>query len=357
MNTVSAATPSASGRTSAGTREGWPLKGFRPCASFFETRCGAAFAPVPVVSEENFTVSEVYVNDAVSLTDRLTIDLGAHGAYDHFLDEAFIEPRVGASYEIGERLTAYARFGAHHRRPGLDRVLLLGEAAGVQENETSRQALVGQRWDISGAWRLQTEAWYKDFTIHDLAGTPIALDIEGEAYGVDVLLAKPVSERLYGWIAFSYSESERTRRDTNETFDDRFSAPLSATVALNYAFGDGWRVGAKWRGQSGAAFTPLRGVGIDPVTERPALSFGDPFSERLRAYHRLDVRVEKQARYGFGEVLYYVDILNVTDRENVANRDFPLRNVMRGPDGALDITPDDEEGIPFFVAVGVNLSF
>ena len=333
------------------------FKGVSPLCDFFETRCAAAFAPVPVVSEQSFTVSEAYADGAVSVTDRLSVDLGAHAAYDHFLDEGFIEPRLGASYTVGERFAAYARLGAHRRRPGLDRLLLLGEAAGVQENETSRQALVGQRWDISDAWRLQTEAWYKDFTIRDLAGTPIALDIEGEAYGVEVLLAKPMSERLYGWLAFSYSESKRTRLDTDRTFDDRFSAPLSATVALNYAFGNGWRIGAKWRGQSGAVFTPLRGARLDPVTERPILSFGDPFSERLRAYHRLDLRVEKQARHGFGDVLYYVDVLNVTDRENAANRDFPLRNAMRGPDGALDIAPDDEEGIPFFVAVGVNLSF
>ena len=90
---------------------------------------------------------------------------------------------------------------------------------------------------------------------------------------------------------------------------------------------------------------------------RRAPVFGAPFSEKLDFYHRLDVRVEKKARYGFGDVLYYVDILNVTDQTNVANRNFPLRNTVFLPPGAdqasatgATILPDDEEQIPLFIA-------
>ncbi len=67
--------------------------------------------------------------------------------------------------------------------------------------------------------------------------------------------------------------------------------------------------------------------------------------------------MEKRARYGFGEVLYYIDALNVTDRVNVANRAYPLRNALPAPGGGATILPDDEEGVPRFVAVGVNFSF
>jgi len=249
----------------------------------------------------------------------------------------------------------------HHAAPDPRALLTLNRLAGRQESERSTQALIGQRWDIAGGpadgWRLQTEAWYKDFDRTELIGAPVKRRITGEAYGLDALIARPVGGRFYGWAALSLSEGRFTDAATRLTVDSPFAPPVSATVAASYALGGGWTVGAKYRVQSGDPFTPLLSVAIDPDTGAPRPDFGEPFSERLRAYRRLDLRVEKRARYGFGEVLYYIDALNVTDRVNVANRAYPLRNALSASGGGATILPDDEEGVPRFVAVGVNFSF
>ena len=330
---------------------------FLPLCDRFEQNCGAAFAAEPARIDETLQKTELHAGGRLAVTDRFTAELGLHGAIDHFLDETLIEPRIGAAYQLHDDLSLYARFGRHHAAPDARTLLILNPLAERQESERSTQALIGQRWDIGGGWRVQTEAWYKDFKQATLIGTRAAREITGEAYGLDILIAKPVSERLYGWMAFSLSEGTFTDEATQLTVDNRFAPPISATVAASYAFDGGWKIGAKYRAQSGDAFTPLVSVAVDPATGAPTPTFGAPFSERLRAYHRLDVRLEKQARYGFGDVLYYVDILNITDRENVANREFPLRNTSLDDANAPTILPDDEEGIPFFVALGVKLSF
>ena len=337
------------------------FRGFLPLGGRFEQRCGAAFSAAPATLSETLQKTELYAGVGFVVTERFIVDLGLHGAIDYFLNETLIEPRIGASYDIHDTLSVYARFGRHHAAPDARTLLILNTLAEQQESERSTQALIGQRWNVSGGWaegwRLQTEAWYKDFKQTELIGTPAARKITGEAYGLDILIAKPVSERLYGWMALSLSEGTFTDDATQLTVNNRFAPPVSATVAASYAFDGGWKIGAKYRAQSGDAFTPLVSVTADPVTGAPTPVFGTPFSERLRAYHRLDIRLEKRARYSFGDVVYYADILNVTDRENVANRDFPLRNAI--PDGANapTILPDDEEGIPFFVAFGINVSF
>lgn len=333
------------------------FRGFLPLCDRFERNCGAAFAGEPATLDETFQKTELYADGKFAITERFTADLGLHGAIDHFLDETFVEPRIGAAYRLQNDLSLYARFGRHHAAPNARTLLILNTVAERQQSERSTQALVGQRWDIGAGWRLQTEAWYKDFKQTELIGAPAARKITGEAYGLDVLVGKPVSKRFYGWAALSLSEGTFMDEAARLTVDNRFAPPVSATVAASYAFEGGWKVGAKYRAQSGDAFTPLLSVAVDPVTGAPTPTFGAPFSERLRAYHRLDIRVEKRARYGFGDVLYYADILNVTDRENVANRDFPLRNTIPDGVGAPTILPDDEEGIPFFVAFGVNFSF
>ncbi|MEM8696880.1 MAG: TonB-dependent receptor [Pseudomonadota bacterium] len=333
------------------------FRGRIPLCDFFERDCGQAFSVQPVDLDRSFTRSEFHASGEIALADSLSMDIGVQFRVDHFLDESSVDPRIGLTYRPSDGMSLYARAAVHHQAPAADRLLLLGGLAGRQRSIRSRQALIGQRWNLGGAWRLQTELWYKDFDQPDLVGTPLELDIEGEAYGVDILLARTISERLHGWAALSLSEGTRTRRDSGATFDDRYTAPFSATIALRYAFDNGWRIGAKYRAQSGAAYTPLDSVAIDPGTDQPSLLFGDPFSARLRDYHRLDIRLERGARYSFGDVTYYVDILNVMDRTNRSNRRFPLRNTIVPDTASPRVLPDDEEGIPFFVALGVNFAF
>jgi outer membrane receptor protein involved in Fe transport len=313
---------------------------------------------------EIFQSSELFLSDRISITERLTVDLGVHSAKDYFLDETFIEPRISAAYAAHEDLDLYARYGRHHTSPDPRDLLILSAISDVQESERSTQALVGGRWDIADGWRLQTEAWFKDFEQKELIGTALERKLTGDTYGLDVLLAKPISERLYGWVALSLSEGEISDPNSGLSVTNQYAPPVSITVAASYAFDNGWMIGAKYRTQSGDPFTPLMSVNLDPLNGTPQPVFGEPFSERLDNYHRLDVRLEKAASYDFGDVLYYVDILNVTDRKNAANRSFPLRNTTFFPPDPVvidapiaSILPDDENGIPFFVAFGVNLSF
>lgn len=335
------------------------FRGFLPVCGRFEQNCGATFSATPTTLDETFQTTELYISDNITLTENINLNIGLHSAIDHFLDETFIEPRIGLSYKAHPNLNIYARAGRHHTTPEARELLGLNVLAEQQESERSTQALVGQRWDISDGWRLQTEAWFKNFERTELVGTAVERNIEGETYGLDILLAKPIGERLYGWAALSVSEGSFTDQASDLTVDNPFAPPVSATIAATYAFDRGWKLGAKYRVQSGDPFTPLLDVMLDQNAGAPQPSFGEPFSERLKTYHRLDIRAEKMARYSFGDVLYYMDILNVTDRENIANRSFPSRNAIipTDPMGAPTILPDDEEGIPFFIAFGVNFSF
>ncbi len=340
------------------------FRGFLPLCDRLERNCGGAFSQTPATLEEVFQSTEIFVNDRFSVTDRLTLNIGVHGAVDHFLDETFIEPRLGVSYEIEDDITVYFRGGRHHAAPDVRNLLVLNSVADLQQSERSTQMLVGGRWNISDGWRLQAETWWKDFELTELVGTPLERRLDGKAYGIDLLLAKPISERLYGWVALSLSDGTVAVPGLDPDINNRFALPVSATVAASYAFDHGWKIGAKYRAQSGDPFTPLESVGIDPVSGAPRPVFGEPFGERLKAYHRFDVRIEKAANYNFGDVLFYVDILNVTGRANIANRSFPLRNAVFSDPGQAGnsasmatISPDDDEGIPFFIAFGVNFSF
>ncbi|TQV84650.1 hypothetical protein FKG94_03770 [Exilibacterium tricleocarpae] len=326
------------------------FRGSVPLCDRLEQNCGGVFAAVPARFDATLRNTELYAGDRIAISDRLHLGLGLHAAEDHFLDQRFIEPRADVFYRATHQWELYARAGQHHVAPQPQELLILNLLADRQQSERSTQALIGQRWDRADGWRLQTEIWFKDFERTELIGTGLQRAFEGETYGLDILLARPIGSRFYGWAALSFSDGSVSDRSRGLEVDNRFAPPVSATVAATYAFDHGWKLGAKYRFQSGDPFTPLAGMTADPDTGAPLPLFGEPFSERLGDYSRLDIRVEKTSQYGFGEVLYYVDILNVVDRENAARRRYPLR-------GAGTVLADDEEGIPFFVAVGINFSF
>jgi len=333
------------------------FRGAIPICDSFEQGCGFAVSLSPTALSQNLSATEFFVTNRIEISDRFQADLGVHAAIDHFLDESFVEPRLGLTLQASKGLDIYTRAGFHHSSPNSGRLLLLRELGRDQESERSRQFLFGQRWQISDDWRLQTEVWYKDFERRELIGSPLERDLDGEAYGLDILLAKPIGGRFYGWAALSLSEGTLKDRLTGLRADNRFTPAVSLTVAVTYEFDHGWKLGAKYRMQSGDRFTPLSDVGFDPTTNAIIPRFGDPFSGQLTDYHRLDIRLEKAVRFSFGDVSFYADVLNATDRTNIANRTFPLRNTVISPNAPARIIPDDEEGIPLFVAFGVNFSF
>ncbi len=99
---------------------------------------------------------------------------------------------------------------------------------------------------------------------------------------------------------------------------------------LDYRINANWRFNLAWRYHTGWPTTPIsldEGEGEDgQVTLEPVL--GPLFSERLRDYHRMDLRVSRQWRTNWGGLLVFLDIQNVYNRENLAGFDIQLEEGM-----------------------------
>lgn len=324
-----------------------------------ERQCGTSVANAPVSIEDDFDRYEVFLSDRVSLSQSVQADIGVNINRSAYLDETVVEPRARLAYQPKGGALWYARLGLHHAMPAMESLLALNTTGRAQAFERSWQGVIGQYRQLDTGWRFQTEAWYKTLSQTDFIATAIETEFSGHAYGLDVLLAKPMGENWYGWLSASLGDGELEDEQAAITANTPFLPSLSTTLAINYQWGDGWRAGFKYRYQSGDRFTPIERLVFNEDSDLSALQFTPPFSGQLAGYQRLDFRIEKQASYDYFDALYYVDMLNVLDRENKGNRTFPLRNIRlpeAGNAGAF-IFADDEEGIPFFIALGVNLSF
>ena len=169
------------------------------------------------------------------------------------------------------------------------------------------------------------------------------------------MVNKNLSDKWYGWVALSYSQSERTNLRTRETNDYTFDTPVVLNVVGNYQFNDKWNGSFRITAKSGEATTKI--IGFEANDDAPAgyykEVYGEPFADRLPTYVRMDVRVERDFSFFGNEANFYVDVLNLLSGENVNERTLDYERVADS--GELHIEDhSDEEVIP---SIGMRVSF
>jgi len=177
---------------------------------------------------------------------------------------------------------------------------------------------------------------------------------DGRAYGVELLGRLKEFRKIN--LVFSYTYVRSEFRDINSnwiasSWDNRHLLNLTATRKFNR----NWDFGFKWRFVGGAPYTPydinksmlkaawdLQGQGY---LDYPVFN-----SKRLKAFHQLDLRIDKQYFFKGWSLMLYVDVQNIYNhnadqppiliREQDANGipltdpENPLRYIPRYIDGS-----------------------
>jgi hypothetical protein len=77
-------------------------------------------------------------------------------------------------------------------------------------------------------------------------------------------------------------------------------------------------------------------------------------AERLPAYFRLDLSLKCRFLYSWGELEPFVQILNLTSRDNIGSRTY---NVETGMHGELNVIYEDWTEIPFLPFIGITVKW
>lgn len=282
------------------------------------------------------------------------------------------EPRLGLKYNATEKLRlkfSGGRFSQNFTSASSDKDVvnlfngLLSAPQNVQstfvdqfQNEKSVRngiqyawhAIGGFEYDLGKFITVNIEGYYKYFSqlsninqnklYEDLAQFAYIDDVykkdfiieSGESYGVDLLL-KYSKERLFLWGVYSYGYS--TRWDGFIEYFPVFDRRHNINLVGSYIFGKkkDLELNIRWNLGSGLPFTPTAGfyqgenfsggVTTDITTTNPSdvsTLLGTFNSQRLPAYHRLDVTVKKQFKFKNEDVLEIIaSVTNVYDRNNI----------------------------------------
>lgn len=229
-------------------------------------------------------------------------------------DSWTVDPRFAFAYRIGDWTW---RLGAGVFQQGRWRVGYDLPDRGAPAGTPRRVRHYAGGLEYDGNLYAKVEAYRKryDRYVPDGKGPPIEA---GEATGVDLLAKWIGSEHWDGWVSYSYLRSRVDLVD-GRTVSAAYHVPHTLT-AVGQVYSGSWKLGVTARYATGRPFTPILGAQdrsdddgfIEPL-------FGDPSGARLDNYFRLDARITRFVSLSGGLLVLYLELLNVTDRDNVSS--------------------------------------
>ncbi|MBN2486466.1 MAG: TonB-dependent receptor [Bacteroidales bacterium] len=282
------------------------------------------------------------------LDNRLSTSFGLRADGNTYSSEmanplGHLSPRFSLSYNLTGQLALNFNTGRYHQRPPYT-AMGYKNATGELVNKTngltyisSDHLVAGIEYSPSQKTLVTVEGFYKNYTNYPYSvadsvplstkgadfGTygdeelkPIS---DGRAYGFEVLGR---SQDFYGFntvLSYTYVRSEfedlrpgRENKFIPTSWDNRHLLNITATRT----FKANWYAGFRWRFVGGAPYTPWD---IEKSEIKAAFDVkGAPFIDysnfntlRLKPFHQLDVRIDKEFFFDKWSLNLYADVQNI----------------------------------------------
>jgi outer membrane receptor protein involved in Fe transport len=284
-----------------------------------------------------------FVKDRWKIIEPLTLVVGGRASYGSYLHTSEHEPRLSAEYQATKDTLVTAGWGKYHQFPqGFQVIPGLGnpDLDDVKADHYNLGVVQG----LPDGWSAKIDLYYKD--LYDLVVPDSSKNYvnngSGKAYGSELLIKKNRTDAWSGWIAATYSKTERRNDLTGEKFPYSYDQPVVLNVVYEWRFRPKWTFGAKWRYQSGAPYTPVVGAydytdTNGTIRKRPI--YGELGSARLPEYHRLDLRVARDFVFDTSKMSVFIDIINAYDNKNISGYEYTENYTSKKPVEQLPLMP------------------
>jgi hypothetical protein len=295
----------------------------------------------------------VYINDDYKLSDKLSFNYGVRLSMYNSKSkgsEKFqetdklnvnVEPRIMVNYSINSNNSINASYIRNTQ--GLQ---TLSGNSGNQLNDlwinlakpqTSDQVNLGYVKKFKKGYEISTDIYYRKMS--NIVDYKDGLDVNaalfepdfqnnllqngvGRAYGLEIL-AKKTTGKFTGWLSYSLSKSERKIEGINNGnwYNASSDKTHSLSVVGSYEFTPRWTFSGAFVYSTGSAMTyPVAKYEVDGQT---MLEYGARNSNRMPAYHRLDLSVSHEFKNaGRFKKSLIIGAYNVYGRANPFSVDF-----------------------------------
>ena len=289
----------------------------------------------------------VYAELELNAVENLQMIYGLRLDYARSIDTWSVDPRVSARYSPFELTTFKAAFGLFQKPVDMF-VLEIDEYQSGVLLESAIQYSVGVEQALWGFEQLKVdiEGFYKDFR-HMRALTTFEGDGQGRAYGLEMKLDLDLTDRFFGWVAYTLMKTEYRSYPGADPRPLEFDQTHILSVVAAVELGRGFDAGLRFRLASGNTYQPIVGSHYDADAGMYWPLDGEPASARYPMFHQLDVRVGKRFDLSPLSLYVYLDVQNVYLRRNVLSYTYR--------DDYQQKIPITE--LPFLPSLGLRLEY
>jgi outer membrane receptor protein involved in Fe transport len=318
---------------------------------------------------------------------RFTGELGLRFDRHTETDDSLWSPRASVAWRLTPTLVGRAAWGRYYQS---QRPYELGIADGerrLQKAELSEHFVVGLEafldrhdaaWGRLGLDLVRVELYRRDIDrprpryenlleplnfLQEIEPDRVRITpSRSRAEGVETLVRGRIGdgERVRWWASYAWARAvDEIPALGGDEVPRSLDQPHTAVMNLDLTLPHDWRLNLAWRYRSGWPTTPVT-VETVPAPEDPddpessedgelVPTFGRLNSQRLPDYHRLDLRASREILARRGRLIFYLDVQNLYDRDNVAGFD-PIFD-----DDVFTLEPEIWPGI--FPSLGVRWEF
>ncbi len=167
----------------------------------------------------------------------------------------------------------------------------------------------------------------------------------GKSYGIEGQWQ--FSETDYsGFISYTFSKSVRSN-PLHDEYNFEYDQTHNFNVVLAKPLPREWKISGRFRYVTGNPITPVSGSTYDADNDVYFPIRGPIYSERLKDFYQLDLRVDKKIIYDHSIWTYYLDVQNILNTKNPESIQYSYDYKQK----------DQISGLPILPAIGVKGEF
>lgn len=283
-------------------------------------------------------VSRNFLADQFIVSAGVRMDANNYSSSMNNLLDQF-SPRLSVSYNLSDQISLNANMGRYYQLPPYTSLgYKINDEFVNKQNELkyigANHYIAGFEYKPKQMIQFTVEGFLKTynnypFSVNDnislankgndfgvLGDEEVRSIAEGRAYGFEVLARINNQKNLNGNIAYTLVRSEFKDVITGDFIPATWDSRHLLTMFATYKVGNNWTVGGKWRFVGGLPYTPydLEKSSLIEAWQAlggPYLDYENINSKRFKAFHQLDLRVDKAFYLKKLTAKFYVDIQNI----------------------------------------------
>jgi hypothetical protein len=258
-----------------------------------------------------------------------------------YTSDTAIEPRLAVRYALSPRVTFKAGYGKYRQAAQAED---LSASFGNPTLASARAThfLFGGAFDLTRTLAVETTVFHsasEQLAVRNGSTSPLIAQAlvnqgEGRSYGAQFLVRRELAQGFFGWVAYTILRSERKDAATSEWRLFDFDQTHVLTALASYDLGKGFDIGVRGRYATGYPRTPVVGSYFDSRTATYQPLLGAKNSIRIPDFVQVDVRAAKRFKLEHSSIELYLDVQNVTNRENpeeiAYNADYTQKRYIEG---------------------------